>query len=165
MWLFDHSSCHGTMAEGTLVVNKMNVNPEGQQRVMQDGWWGGKPQPMNYALGLPKALRKGTYCLPPSQVLLRTEPHREGLLKLQYYLPTKEHPQHTWNRKRKVKHYTFAYLEGVPGGWDYTTTCYKIQVGCTVTQEDIRAAVMDRFVFTTVSVSCLPLTSLVNENI
>ena len=41
---------------GALDVNKMNVNPGGKQRVMRDGWWGGKFQPMNYSLGIPKGL-------------------------------------------------------------------------------------------------------------
>ena len=57
VWIFDHSSCHGAMAEDSLDVNKMNVNPGGKQRVMRDGFWNGKPQKMNYALGVPKGLR------------------------------------------------------------------------------------------------------------
>ena len=32
----------------------MNVNPGGKQRIMRDGWWGGKAQKMNYAIGIPK---------------------------------------------------------------------------------------------------------------
>ena len=57
VWIFDHSSCHGAMAEDSLDVNKMNVNPGGKQRMMRDGWWNGKPQKMSYALGVPKGLR------------------------------------------------------------------------------------------------------------
>ena len=57
VWVFDHSSCHAAMAEDSLDVNKMNVNPGGKQRVMRNGWWNGKPQPMNYAIGVPKGLR------------------------------------------------------------------------------------------------------------
>ena len=57
VWIFDHSSCHGAMAEDSLDVSKMNVNPGGKQRVMHDGWWNGKPQKMNYSLGIPKGLR------------------------------------------------------------------------------------------------------------
>ena len=54
--MFDHSSCHGAMAEDLLEVNKMNVNQEGKQRVMQDGWWNNKPHKMNIALGILKGL-------------------------------------------------------------------------------------------------------------
>ena len=57
VWIFDHSSCHGAMADDSLDVSKMNVNPGGKQRVMRDGFWNGKPQKMNYALGIPKGLR------------------------------------------------------------------------------------------------------------
>ena len=53
VWIFDHSSCHGAMA-GCV---KMNVNPGGKQWIMHDGWWNGKPQKMNYSLGIPKGLR------------------------------------------------------------------------------------------------------------
>jgi len=35
----------------------MNVNPRGKQQVMRDVWWKGKPQKMNYALGVPKGIR------------------------------------------------------------------------------------------------------------
>jgi len=35
VWVFDHSSCHATMADDALDVNKMNVNPGGK-RVMRD---------------------------------------------------------------------------------------------------------------------------------
>ena len=34
-----------------------NVNPGGKQRVMRDGWWGGKPQKMNVG-GVPKGLKR-----------------------------------------------------------------------------------------------------------
>lgn len=57
VWIFDHSSCHGAMAEDSLDVNKMNVNPGGKQRVMRDGFWNGKVQKMNFSLGIPKGLR------------------------------------------------------------------------------------------------------------
>ena len=57
VWIFDHSSCHAAMADDSMDVSKMNVNPGGKQRAMRDGWWGGKPQSMNYALGIPKGLR------------------------------------------------------------------------------------------------------------
>ena len=56
VWVFDHSSCHAAMANDALDVNKMNVNPGGKQRIMRDGWWGGKPQAMNFALDVPKGL-------------------------------------------------------------------------------------------------------------
>ena len=57
VWIFDHSSCHGAMADDSLDVNKMNVNPGGKQRVMRDGFWNGKLQKMNYTIGVPKGLR------------------------------------------------------------------------------------------------------------
>ena len=48
VWIFDHSSCHGAMAEDALDVTKMNMRPGGVQRVvMRDGFWSGKPFPMN----------------------------------------------------------------------------------------------------------------------
>lgn len=56
VWIFDHSSYHGVMADDSLDVSKMNVNPGGQQRVKRDGWWNGKPQSM-YHRGVPKGLR------------------------------------------------------------------------------------------------------------
>lgn len=56
MWIFDHSSRHGAMAEDALDVNQMNVKPGGKLQVMRDGFWNGKPQAMNYALGVPKGL-------------------------------------------------------------------------------------------------------------
>lgn len=45
------------MADDSLDVNKMNVNPGGKQRVMRDGFWDGNVQKMNYAIGIPKGLR------------------------------------------------------------------------------------------------------------
>ena len=57
VWIFDHSSCHAAMPSDALDVRHMNVNPGGKQRVMHDGWWGGKPPKMNFALGVPKGLR------------------------------------------------------------------------------------------------------------
>ena len=56
VWIFDHSSCHSAMAEDSLDVAKMNVGPGGKQRVMRDGFWNGKAQPMNRN-GVPKGLR------------------------------------------------------------------------------------------------------------
>ena len=35
VWIFDHSSCHGAMADDALDVNHMNVKPGGKQRVMR----------------------------------------------------------------------------------------------------------------------------------
>lgn len=57
VWIFDHSSCHAAMAEDSLDVNKMNVKPGGKQRLMRDGWWGGKPHAMKYSNGVAKGLR------------------------------------------------------------------------------------------------------------
>jgi len=57
VWIFDHSSCHAAMADDSLDVNKMNVNPGGKQRIMHDGFYDGKVQKMNYAIGIPKGLR------------------------------------------------------------------------------------------------------------
>ena len=45
------------MPDDAPSASKMNVNPGGKQRVMRDGWWDGNPQKMNYALGIPKAMR------------------------------------------------------------------------------------------------------------
>ena len=55
--LFGHSSCHTAMPDDALDVNKMNVNPRGKQRVVQDGCWDGKVQKMNYTLNIPKGMR------------------------------------------------------------------------------------------------------------
>ena len=57
VWIFDYSSCHAAMADDSLDVSKMNVNPGGKQRVMHNGLWNGKAQSMNYAIGIPKGLR------------------------------------------------------------------------------------------------------------
>ena len=46
------------MPSDALDVSKMNVYPGGNQRVMRVGWWGGKPQSMNFSLGVPKGLRR-----------------------------------------------------------------------------------------------------------
>ena len=50
VWVFDHSSCHAGMPDDVLDVNK---NPGGAQR---DGWWAGKPQKMNFSIGVPKGM-------------------------------------------------------------------------------------------------------------
>ena len=47
VWISDHSSCHAAMPDDALDVKDVNVNPGGKQRVMQDGWWGSKPQISN----------------------------------------------------------------------------------------------------------------------
>ena len=57
VWIFDHSNYHAVMPDDALDANKINVNPGGKQQVMRDGWWVGKPQKMNYNLGVPKGLR------------------------------------------------------------------------------------------------------------
>ena len=57
VWIFDHSSCHAAMAEDSLDVTKMNVNPGGKQRVMRDGYWNGKVFKMNFAIGIPKGMK------------------------------------------------------------------------------------------------------------
>ena len=46
------------MPDDALDVSKMNVNPGGKQRVMRDGFWNGKVQKINFALGIPKGLRR-----------------------------------------------------------------------------------------------------------
>ena len=58
VWIFNHSSCHAAMTDDALDVSKMNVNPGGKQRVMRDGWWGGKPQSISFAVGIPKGMRR-----------------------------------------------------------------------------------------------------------
>ena len=45
------------MADDTLDVSKTNVSPGGKQRVMHDGFWDGKVQSINYAIGIPKGMR------------------------------------------------------------------------------------------------------------
>ena len=57
VWVFDHSSCHAAMADDSLDVNKMNVNPGGKQRVMRDTVWQGQVQKMNFSLEVPKGMR------------------------------------------------------------------------------------------------------------
>ena len=46
------------MAEDALDVNRINVNPGGKLRKVCDGWWGGKPQSMNFVVGIPKGLKQ-----------------------------------------------------------------------------------------------------------
>ena len=55
VWIFDHSSCHNTMADDALDVTKMNANPDSAQRVMRDTVW---VQKMNFALGVPKGMHQ-----------------------------------------------------------------------------------------------------------
>ena len=50
VWIFDHSSCHAAMADDSLDVNKMNVNPGGKQRKMRDGFWEGKVRKLTFQL-------------------------------------------------------------------------------------------------------------------
>ena len=52
-----HKPSHATITEDYLDLTKMNVNPGGKQRVMRDGFWEGKGQKMNYAIGISKGLR------------------------------------------------------------------------------------------------------------
>ena len=175
VWIFDHSSCHGAMAEDSLDVSKMNVKPGGKQRVMHDGFWNGKPQSMNYRGNVPKGLRvvleeRGIDTRKMNademRAILGSHPDFKGeksrverfLLEkghIAYLLPkyhcelnpiervwaqskkyTKAYCNYSIHslRKniipglesvplesiqkhfRKVRHYMFAYLEGVPGG-------------------------------------------------
>ena len=58
VWIFDHSSCHATMPDDSLDVSKINVNPGGKQRVMRYGYWNGEVKKMNFAIGIPKSLRR-----------------------------------------------------------------------------------------------------------
>ena len=177
VWLFDHSSCHAAMADDALDVTKMNVNPGGKQHRMRDGWWGGKPQAMNFAIDVPKGLRavleeRGVntkkmnadqmrailgshpdFKSQKSQVedFLQQKGHVAVLLPKYHYelnpiervwaqakwfsrahckytlqsLRTVINPaldsvtlENTCNHFRKVRHYMFAYLEGLPGGSD-----------------------------------------------
>lgn len=57
VWVFDHSSCHVAMAEHSLDMSHINVKPGRKQRVMRDGWWGGKPQKMVTAAGVSKGMK------------------------------------------------------------------------------------------------------------
>ena len=56
VWISNHSSCHAAMADDSLDVSKMNVDPGGKRCVTRDSFWNGKPQKMNSALGIPKGL-------------------------------------------------------------------------------------------------------------
>ena len=176
VWLFDHSSCHAAMPEDALDTSKMNVNPGGKQRVMRDGVWDGKPQIMNYALGVQKGMRvvleergvntHGMNADRMREILSSHADFRNEKSRIERFLmEEKEHIvymllkfhcelnpiERVWaqakryskaychysirglrntihpaldsvtlenvqNHFRKVKHYMFAYLEGVPGG-------------------------------------------------
>ena len=178
VWLFDHSSCHAAMPGDALDVTKMNVNPGGKQRVMRDGFWAGKPQKMNYALGIPKGLRvileergidtrkmnaeemrrvlgshpdfkhekstierflteeKGhiVYMLPKfhcelnpiERVWAQAKRYTKAYCKYNIVslrntvIPALETVtlENVQNYFRKVRHYMFAYMEGLPGGSD-----------------------------------------------
>ena len=178
VWIFDHSSCHAAMPDDALDVNKMNVNPGGKQRVMRDGWWGGKPQSMNFSLGVPKGMRrvleergvdtrsmkademraalgshpdfknekssierflieeKGhiVYMLPKfhcelnpiERVWSQSKRYTKAYCKYSIVslrktiIPALETVslENIQNYFRKVKHYMFGYLEGLPGGSD-----------------------------------------------
>ena len=56
VWIFDHSSCHAVMPDDALDASKMNVNLGGKQQVLRDGFWNGKAQRVNYALGIPRVV-------------------------------------------------------------------------------------------------------------
>ena len=133
VWVFDHSSCHAAMADDALDVSKMNVNPGGKQRKMRDGWWGGRPQPMNYAIGVPKGLRivlqergvdTSAMNADAMRAILRSHPDfMEQKTQVEDFLRININPaldsvslENIENHFRKVRHYMFAYLEGVPGG-------------------------------------------------
>lgn len=176
VWIFDHSSCHAAMPSDALDVNRMNVNPGGKQRIMRDGWWGGKPQKMTFALGIAKGLRavleergvstanmnademrqvlgrhpdfkneksrierflveeRGhiTYMLPKyhcelnpiERVWAQSKRHTKAYCKYNIrslrntVIPALEtvSTENIRNYFRKVRHYMFAYLEGLPGG-------------------------------------------------
>lgn len=177
VWIFDHSSCHAAMPDDALDVGKMNVNPGGKQRVMCDGWWGGKPQKMNYSLGVPKGLRvvldergvntRGLNADRMREILKEHPDFKNQKSALEVFLEENGHlvyllPKYhcelnpierVWAQAkryarayckysivglrktinpaldsvelesiqkhfRKVKHYMFAYLEGLPGGSD-----------------------------------------------
>ena len=177
VWVFDHSSCHAAMAEDSLDVNKMNVNPGGKQRVMHDGWWNGKPQPMNYAIGVAKGLRvvleergvntQGMNGDKMKEILGSHPDFKNEKSRVERFLMEKQHIvyllpkfhcelnpiERVWAQSKryakaycnysivslrknvipalesvplesirkhflKVRHYMFAYLEGLPGGSD-----------------------------------------------
>lgn len=146
--------------------------------MMRDGWWGGKPQPMNFSLGVPKGLRrvleergvntqgmkaedmcaalgshpdfknekssierflmeeKGhiVYMLPKFQCELnpiervwsQSKRYTKAYCKYsivslrKLIIPALETVtlENIRNYFRKVRHYMFAYLEGLPGGSD-----------------------------------------------
>ena len=55
--MFGYLTTAAAMAEDSLDVSKMNVNPGGKQWVMRNGYWNGKVFKMNFAVGIPKGLR------------------------------------------------------------------------------------------------------------
>ena len=155
VWIFDRSSCHAAMPEDALDALKMNVNPGGKQRVMRNGVWDGKPQKMNYALGVQKGMRvvleergvntHGMNADRMCEVLSSHADFRNEKSRIERFLmEDKEHIvymlpkfhcelnpiERVWaeakryskayrnlqNHFRKVRHYMFAYLKGVPGG-------------------------------------------------
>ena len=178
MWVFDHSSCHAAMADDSLDVSKMNVNPGGKQRVMRDGWWGGKVQKINDSRGVPKGLRMileergvNTHKMKAEQMRevlgshpdfkyeksrierLLTEDHGHIVYMLPKFHCELNPIERVWAQAkryskayckysiqslrntiipaldsvtfesmqkhfRKVRHYMFGYLEGIPGGSD-----------------------------------------------
>ena len=176
VWIFDHSSCHGAMAEDALDVAKMNVRPGGMQRVMRDGFWNGKPFPMNRN-GVLKGLKmvleergvntRGLNAEQMREILGRHTDFQNEKTRIEHFLEDKGHivyllPKYhcelnpierVWAQAkrftkaycnysiqslrknivpalesvtqesiekhfRKIRHYMFAYLEGVPGGSD-----------------------------------------------
>ena len=44
------------MSDNDPDVTKINIKPGGIQCLMRDGWWDGKPQPINYLFGVPKGV-------------------------------------------------------------------------------------------------------------
>ena len=167
MWIFDHSSCHSTKADESFHVSKMNVNCGRKQRVMRDGFYDGKLQHMNYALGIPKGLRVvlgdmrktmgscySDFKFEKTRVerfLVEKKKHIAFLLpkyhselnpiervSVQAKRYTKAYCKYSIHSLRKninlalnsvplqskqkhfqkVRHYMFAYLDGIPGGRD-----------------------------------------------
>ena len=176
VWIFDHSSCHAAMPVDALDASKMNVNPGGKQRDMRDGFWDGKDQKMNYALGVAKGTRivleergidtRNMNAEKMRKVLGSHPDFKNEKSRIERFLVEEKrhimvmlpkihcelnpiervwaqakryskaycnysfrslkniiHPaldsvtlENVQNHFRKVRHYTFAYLEGVPGG-------------------------------------------------
>ena len=57
LFLFDNAPSHKKLADGSLNVERMNVNPGGMQLAMRSTTWNGHVQTMVYPDGTPKGMK------------------------------------------------------------------------------------------------------------